>query len=237
MTNLVEAATDLGDFDQAASLLATLNARSVGKETEAEVAMNEAMLVAFRGDDDVARRRLQDAAWAESTKYQDVRMWYLRVVATVELCAGNLEAAWASATAALEASPGGINGPNAMAVAARAALWAGDADRLRSAITNTEAFRGRWIETVRQTAEAGLAALEDRAEQSVESYARAAAAWRAMDSPLDLGLCLLDRVTVLGKDDPDRDAVVAEARQIFERIGAPPFLERLGARALSSVEL
>ena len=237
MTNLVEAATDLGDFDKAASLLATLKARTVGRETEAEVAMNEAMLVAFRGDDDLARRRLQDAAWAESTQYQDIRMWYLRVVATVELCAGNLDAAWESATAALEASPGGINGPNAVAVAARAALWLGNSDRLRSAITGTEAFRGRWIETVRQTAEAGLAALEGRTEQSAESYARATATWRALDSPLDLGLCLLDRVTVLGKGDPGRDAAAAETREIFERIGAKPLVERLNAQMLTPVEL
>jgi len=236
MTNLVEAATDLGDFDEAAKILAELQERSVGRETEAEVAMNEAMLVAFRGDEALARRRLQDAAWAESTQNQDVRMWYLRVVATVELCAGDLEASWAAATAALEASPGGINGPNSAAVAARAAVWLGDADRVRSAITSTEVFRGRWIETVRQTAEAGLAALERRREQSLDAYARTAAEWRALDSPLDLGLCLLDRVTVLGKDDSGRDAAAAEAREIFERIGATPFLERLNTHMLAPVE-
>jgi class 3 adenylate cyclase/tetratricopeptide (TPR) repeat protein len=236
MSNLVEAAIDLGDFDQAASMLAELNDRAETDEAKAEVALNEAMLVAFRGDEALARRRLKDGQWAESTQYQDVRMWYMRSIATVELCAGDLEASWAAATVALEVSPSGINGPNSVAVAARAATWLGDADRLRSAIGKTEPFRGRWIETVRDTAEAGLTALEGRRQESADAYARAATAWRALDCPLDLGLCLLDRVIVLGKDDPERDAVAAEAREIFERIGTAPFLDRLNAQLLSPVE-
>ena len=236
MSNLVEAAIDLGDFDQAASMLADLRERAVGEEARAEVAMNEAMLVAIRGDEALAHRRLKDAEWAATTQYQDVRMWYLRAVATVELCAGNLEASWAAATAALEVSPSGINGPNTVSVGARAAAWLGDADRLRSAAAGTEPFRGRWIETVRRSAEAGLAAIEGRRQESADGFARAAAAWRALDSPLDLGLCLLDRVIVLGKDDPERDAAAAEAREIFERIGAAPFLDRLNSETLSPVK-
>jgi hypothetical protein len=74
--------------------------------------------------------------------------------------------------------------------------------------------------------EAGMAALEGRAEQASQAYREAIEAWRALECPLDLALCELDFVLVLSPDHGCASAA-KEAREIFTELGAKPFLERL----------
>jgi hypothetical protein len=83
---------------------------------------------------------------------------------------------------------------------------------------------------MRRTSEAGLAALEGRVEAATEAYREAIEAWRALDCTLDLALCELDLVLLLGSDHPDATAG-KEARDIFTELGAKPFLERLNRAA------
>jgi hypothetical protein len=78
----------------------------------------------------------------------------------------------------------------------------------------------------RRTAEAGLAALEGRIDESAEIYLDAIERWRSVRSVLDLALCELDLATVLGADHEDATAA-KEARDIFEEIGAHVFVQRL----------
>ena len=86
---------------------------------------------------------------------------------------------------------------------------------------------------IRLTAEAGLAALEGKHDESASAYARALDAWRTIDSPLDLALCALDRAILRGPDSaPGGDD--DEAREIFTRIDATPFLARLDRAAVAA---
>ena len=87
-------------------------------------------------------------------------------------------------------------------------------------------LRGRWMSVARLTTEAGLAALEGRVDELAESYRAAIEAWRALDCTLDLAMCELDLVLLLGPDVPDATAAKG-ARDIFTQIGTTPFLERL----------
>ena len=82
----------------------------------------------------------------------------------------------------------------------------------------------------RLTVEAGLAALEGRADESAAGYRTSVEAWRALDCTLDLALCELDLVLLLGSDHPDA-RVAKEARDIFTDLGAQPFLELLNRAA------
>lgn len=75
-----------------------------------------------------------------------------------------------------------------------------------------------------------MAALEERAEEAAETYRGAIQAWRALGCTLDLALCELDLVLLLGPDHPDATAA-KEARDIFTQLGAKPFLERLDRAA------
>jgi hypothetical protein len=106
-------------------------------------------------------------------------------------------------------------------------VWLGDAERVRHALADMEVFRGRRLDMARLTASAGLAAMEGRTEEAADGYARAAEAVREMESPLDLALSQLDRVITLGTNDVDGKAAAEEARSVFERLGATPFLQRL----------
>ncbi|MGH2449561.1 MAG: hypothetical protein ACRDFS_13295, partial [Chloroflexota bacterium] len=122
----------------------------------------------------------------------------------------------------------------ALSVQARASLWLRDEAGGREALAGMEGFRGRWMATVRQTVEAGLAALQGQEDDAGRLYRSCVEAWRAIDVPLDLALCELDMVTLLGSQRPEAVADAAtEAREIFERLGAKPFLERLNS-ALTS---
>jgi hypothetical protein len=55
-----------------------------------------------------------------------------------------------------------------------------------------------------------------------------------MDEDFDLARTGLDMILLLGPDHPDVPAVAAEARAIFERLSAQPYLDRLDAALAAS---
>ena len=87
-------------------------------------------------------------------------------------------------------------------------------------------LRGRWIDAVRRTAEAGLAALEDRREDAIAGYERALSDWRALGAPLDQAFCAADMAHVLPDEELTNDAL-AESTAFLAGIGAVSLLERI----------
>ena len=67
-------------------------------------------------------------------------------------------------------------------------------------------------------------------DAAADAYRESIEAWRALDCTLDLALCELDLVLLLGAEHPDA-AAAKEARDIFTELGARPFLERLDIAA------
>jgi hypothetical protein len=160
------------------------------------------------------------------------RTTYLRARALVSLVAADLEAARQESAEAASADPMGINSPPALAIQARACLWLRDAEGARAGLTGMKAFPGRRVAAARLTAEAGLAVLEGRVDEAAEAYREAVEAWRVLECTLDLALCELDLVLLLGPDHLDATAA-KEVRDIFTQLGVKPFLERLD-RAVGS---
>jgi hypothetical protein len=118
-------------------------------------------------------------------------------------------------------------------LAARAALWLGDRDGLGSAIARLEAMgmQGRAVAAAELTLRAGEAALADDAAAGT-LYADAVAAWRSVQSPLQLGLCLAERrrfLPALGRADGDTvaDADAEEAEAILVGLGATGMLDAI----------
>ena len=136
------------------------------------------------------------------------------------------EAARLESAEAVAADPTGMNSAGSLAIQTRACLWLRDVEGAQEALTAMKAFRGRRVAAARLTAEAGLAALEERAEEATETYREAIEARRALECTLDLALCELDLVLLLGPDHPEA-TVAKEAKDIFTQLGAKPFLERL----------
>jgi tetratricopeptide (TPR) repeat protein len=226
LINAAEGAIMLGHWDDARSALDALSQRDLARARQTQFELCDAVLAALTGNTAKALERLESTAGAATTEDLTARSNNYLGRSQVHLAIGDLEDAYQDAATALEAEPSGINSPSALAVQMHASLWLGDAARARTALAAMQAFRGRWMAAMRLSAEAGIAALEGRYDGAAEAYARAFEAWRALDSPLDLAMCGLDRAVARGAGIPsgsDDD----ETREIFMRIGAVPLLARL----------
>jgi len=115
--------------------------------------------------------------------------------------------------------------------AMRAALWGGDLERAREAARRLEAIpqTGIGIAAGRIAARAGIAALEGRLDEAITSYRDALSRYRSIGADLNVAQLALDFVIVVGGDHAATREAAAEARAIFERVKARPFLERLDA--------
>ena len=229
LLNAAEGAIGLGQWDEARTALTALGQRDLPAPRQAQLALCEAVLAALTGDTAFAFERLESTANTAQSENAVARSNYELMRANVHLAAGELESAYEHAAASLASEPSGINSPAALTIQVRAALWMGDATRSRETLADMYRFRGRWMAAVIMSAEAGVAALEGRRDDAAAGYVRALDAWRVINSPLDLALCGLDRAMVRGSVAAP-GAEDDEARAIFMRIGATPFLERL-ARA------
>ena len=114
-------------------------------------------------------------------------------------------------------------------LAARAALWAGDADGVRAAVDAFEAIgvHGRAIEAARRMLQAARAAVDGRAADSVAAYVEAARRWRELAADFELAMSQMDFALAHGDTEPAARAAAEEARGILSRLGATTLLERL----------
>jgi hypothetical protein len=100
-------------------------------------------------------------------------------------------------------------------LAARARIWARDRSGLDAAIAAVDAvpIRGRTVDASRRSLLAGALALAGD-PGAVAAYAAAADAWRALDLPIHLAMCLAEGHRLAGAD------VLAEADAVLDGVGA-----------------
>ena len=115
--------------------------------------------------------------------------------------------------------------------AVRAALWGGDAGKAREAADLLDANPSSAGATTaaRAAARAGIAALESRRDEAIAGYRDALGRYRALGQDFDLACTALDLVLLVGSQERSAHVAAEEARQIFERVGARPYLEWLEA--------
>jgi class 3 adenylate cyclase/tetratricopeptide (TPR) repeat protein len=123
------------------------------------------------------------------------------------------------------------NRPDALARAARAALWAGERDAADADLAALDAsgVHGQGTEADRSAIRAGILALEGRAPEAVALYRDALQAWRDLGLAWDEALAGLDMALLLDPTDPEVRSPAESARAILVRLGARPFVERLDA--------
>jgi hypothetical protein len=119
----------------------------------------------------------------------------------------------------------------ALGRALRAALWSRDAPKARELADRLDAYPGSSGSTAaaRVSARAGIAALDGRIDDAVAGYRDALARFRAVNHDFNLACTALDFVLLVGAENPSALAAAEEARAIFERVGARPYLEHLKA--------
>ena len=117
-----------------------------------------------------------------------------------------------------------------LADAMRATLWGHDLERARDVLRRLETIpqTGVDVDATRLAARAGVAALEGRVDDAIGDFRHAMSLLRSINAEFNLARLTLDFVMLLGSHPATREAA-AEARAIFERVKARPYLERLEA--------
>ncbi len=129
-----------------------------------------------------------------------------------------------------------LNAPYMLTVAAHAAAWERDTDGLEriAAAYGSLPLRGRYVDAHGRVMRAGIDGLRGRRSESLAGFLHAAREFVGMGVVVDRALNAVDMAAVLRADAPDVKAEVDEARAVFERLGARPFLAQLDRLAGAS---
>jgi hypothetical protein len=122
-----------------------------------------------------------------------------------------------------------LGGTAHLFLAGRVAVLRCDAAALRRVIDRHEGLgvHGQAISAERVAMRAGLAALEGHTADAHAGYKDVLDSWREFGLAWDEAMTGLEMATVIDRSEPDVTAAIGRSIQIFERLRARPFLERL----------
>ncbi len=122
-----------------------------------------------------------------------------------------------------------LGGTAHLFLAGRVSVLRCDAAALRRVVDRHEGLRvhGQAISVERVAMRAGLAALEGRTTDAHAGYQDVLDSWRELGLEWDEAMTGLEMATVLDRSEPDVAAAIDRSVDIFERLRARPFLERL----------
>ena len=207
------AAIETGDWDWALATHARFDDQPISDAYRIDLAASAATIHALRGSPHPmaaieALEPIDPATDAQDLAAIDhARAWHA-------FLAGNLSAATELATHAASGSLGAER-LRALVLVTRARLWDRDVAGVRERLAAIDgvASNGRAAAAARTTLAAGLEALTGGTDAAT-AYGSAAAAWRDLDLPLNLALCLLDWQRLGGGD------TLAETGAIVDRLDA-----------------
>jgi class 3 adenylate cyclase/tetratricopeptide (TPR) repeat protein len=224
--NSIDGAILLGDWDWAMAEVEAAIATEMAPVYLANFKGNRAVLCARRGDE-------WATDWDEAEQLIGANLEPQLMSAVESGCAeiafatGDFEGAREHWLASIPLYP--TFGSGAWWGAAQAALWDRDAGGAEQILAGLKASgeRSFWEEQAGREIRAGLAALAGRTAEAVAGYRDALARWRDRGVHFLQALSALTFVHLVGPDNPDAQEAAEEARVIFERLRARPFLERL----------
>ena len=223
--NAIACAARTGDWDWALEREAEL--RALDLEPADLLSLTDTPIIrACRGIDvSDAVTELEELARSLSDPSQVGVMLLLR--AWQELAAGRIDAAFAHATNAIDASLTVVG--LATSIAAHAGAWAGNLEGIRNAEAALErsGVHGPAIEASRRMMRATIAGLEGRVSEAGAGFREAARLWRDLGLQFDLALCHLDLLATIGSGASGARAAADEARLILMELQAEPFLKQL----------
>jgi class 3 adenylate cyclase/tetratricopeptide (TPR) repeat protein len=237
----------LGEWDEVLRVAAELDERGISgasRQTPRLAALPT--LRAARGELDEARRELTAGEAAADDGEVQQRVLYALCEATVLRAEGRSGEALAAADRGL-AQRGKLNArhpffKHILVGAVEAALDLDDLDRVTELLGEWERMRptdrtpfleGHYARFVSR-----LAVRRGQEEGVEPGFDRAQAIFRELGMPFYLGIALVERGEWLVAHDRAADAgpLLAEAREIFERLEARPWLERVTQAAASSTQ-
>jgi class 3 adenylate cyclase len=229
--NAVSCAIRMGEWAWASALLEEWLANEITGAFYLELYVDRAVLTALQGGD--ASDDLLEAArlvtTVEDPQFTSYCHWGR---AWAAFAAGRLADARKEATSAAQVTNYFV--PISLPLAARAALWAGDAADAGAVVARIEAsvIRGQAIGLDLVTLRAGVAALDGRRADAIAGYREALRGWRQLGLAFDEAMAALDMAILLApteREMAERSAIIESARDTLTRLGARPFLARLEA--------
>ncbi|HJP88202.1 MAG TPA: adenylate/guanylate cyclase domain-containing protein [Candidatus Limnocylindrales bacterium] len=223
-------ATRVGEWDWAVPLLDEWVDSEMLDQYRFEFVIVRAVIRALRGIDTTAE--LHDAAGMLEGVTDPQYLSYLAHARAVNALA---RGDFATAVREAEDAPTHADyfSPLSLPVAARAALWAGDAGAAsRLLATDRESgFWGSALEIDRSRTAAGIAALEGRTGAALPAFLEAIRAYEALGLPFEAAAAAVDMAVTLpdAASSAAAAAAIATARETLTRLGAQPFLDRLDA--------
>jgi class 3 adenylate cyclase/tetratricopeptide (TPR) repeat protein len=225
-TNAIGNAIRVGEWDSAAATLAELATTELAAPDRYLVDCTISLMDALRGRPVEASLERAEA-FAQTTDEPQMVSQLRLTKAWLALLGGRFGEAFDEAWADAASNPS--SAAENLPMAARAALWAGRVDDAKEAADKRASMglHGRALNASMRTIEAGLAAVTGDTENATTGYREAIRQWRDLGTAFDLALCELDFVKFVGGENPDAKAAAEEAEGIFQRLGAPAFLQRL----------
>ncbi len=233
--NLAGAALDVGEWERAIQELRAARDDSSDELERNYVRSGLITFSAWRGDD-VTAEATELAAWAESTGESGAREAVHGMRAEIAFAAGNMRLACDEWMAFAPSDP--LNAPGAYSLAGLAGILATDRHRTAAAVAALEATPGRGplraldLRLLR----AGLAALDGRVPEAIRETLAVSLEYARLGLPWRQALAILMLADTVGPDPAEVRAAAASAREIFARLGAKPFLERLEAALSRSAD-
>ena len=228
--NTSEIAIRLGEWSAAEAAMESILSLDLDTGDRAIVLLTAAILALHRGqpDDD---RLAEFRRYAQGVSHGPTALGALDLAMVETQIGGDYATAFRLANGI--AKEDALNAPSSYERAGRAALWMRD---LRAAQQVAEDFRALRRVTAFPAAqlgavEAGVLALEGRRDEAVGQYRDVLRRYREMRLEFDGALIRLDAVALLGADSPEGRAIGQEARLVFERLQARPYLEILDTLA------
>ena len=230
----------LGRWDEAVNITQTL--LRDGEPHSIRTAMTEltyeAQIHALRGDVDTARRWIDEYSWMGESDDVQERGGYDVAHAWVLVTEGNFDEASAVADRAYQSARqqlGIRSAPTKEALTAwfAAAFGAKDTDGIEQRLAEIDAMQPGevtpYVTAQRSRLGARYAILRGEADGVEAGFKTAASAFRALQLPLWVGLAQLEYAQWLASQSRDGEVapLLAEARGIFESVGAKPFIDRV----------
>jgi hypothetical protein len=227
----------VGEWDWVAALLQEWLESSEENSNWIEFHVDRALLHAHRGLDVSADLETAERLRAGVTDPQ-FESYVLFAKAVSSMLSGDLVGAIEQAERAWTITS--YFSPLAYPVAARAALWAGDAAAARR-LRDIEASTGDWgpvLEADRTRIAAGIAALERGPAEALTGFLDALRAYAQLNLPFEEAACAVDLAVLLPgavRESAAAAAAIEAARDTLTKLGAAPWLARLdAARAATS---
>ena len=235
--NSAISALRVGEWDWVAALLEDWLDVSGDENLMKEFRVDRALLHAHRGLDSTADIEAAAAAIQGVTDPQFDSYVHL-ARAAFSLAAGELEAVIDHAEQAAAATDNFR--PLVMPLAARAALWAGDAPTAKRLLhlPAMAAYSGPALEADRVRISAGVAALEGRRAEALAGFLDALRSYDELGLRFDEAAAVVDLALLLPGIERESSAAseaITAARDTLGRLGAQPYLDRLDGAASGTV--